>query len=244
MWDSLVPQPVFPGDPDDAFAAWATGGSQQVDPNQSYGGEGQQAESTPSHQHAFPVVNNEDDGTDTDTSSDDGMEEVTGPDISQMSEEQAAEAIYMQYRQAKSDLVAEVIMQRQQQTLQLQHGIVKEISRLSGATTELNLKGWTLTGAARVLLLAGWISYRASLATGSAVHETVAIDLRDSSLTQSEAEQLEREVLAAHSRPSGGTADVPQPGRQDEKTQVCWGHQGSLGFFKLAHMGWLHSWRQ
>ena len=76
------------------------------------------------------------------------------------------------------------------QTLQLQHGIVKEISRLSSATTDLNLKGWKLTGAARVLLLAGWIFYRASLATGSAVHETVAIDLRESRLTTSEAEQL------------------------------------------------------
>ena len=42
-----------------------------------------------------------DSGTDTDTSSDDGLEELPDPGISQMTESQAAEHIYMEYRAAK-----------------------------------------------------------------------------------------------------------------------------------------------
>ncbi len=51
---------------------------------------------------AYPVNSDYpiDSGTDTDTSSDDGQEEHPDPDISQMSESQAAEHIYMEYRAA------------------------------------------------------------------------------------------------------------------------------------------------
>ena len=77
-----------------------------------------------------------------------------------------------------------------QQTLQLQHGVVSQISKLSTATTELNLRGWKLTGTARVLLLAGWVHHRVMSSSGSAVHETIAIDLREANLNTSEAVQL------------------------------------------------------
>jgi len=101
MWDALIPQSVFPEDPDDAFAAWATGEGRQADPGTNRSGERQQADPAPSHQHAFPVVNDEDDGTDTDTSSDDGMEEITQLEVSQMSEAEASEALYLAYRREK-----------------------------------------------------------------------------------------------------------------------------------------------
>jgi len=77
-----------------------------------------------------------------------------------------------------------------QQTLSLQHAVVTQINKLHVDSTELNLKGWKLTGPARVLLLAGWCNQRVHGSKGSAVHETLSIDLRDSKLTTTEAEQL------------------------------------------------------
>ena len=112
FWDTLLPQPL--AGPDDPFAAWAnvggqptntaSGESRQAEPWGTAGpGESRQAE--PWNQGptlAFPVNDwDEDDGTDSDTSSDDGMEDVGGPDTSQMTEAVAADAIYMAYRRAK-----------------------------------------------------------------------------------------------------------------------------------------------
>jgi len=77
-----------------------------------------------------------------------------------------------------------------QQTLELQQGIAREMGRMSSATTDLNLRGWKLHGSARVLLLAGFLYHRAALAAGAAVHETVAIDLRDAELSTTEAVEL------------------------------------------------------
>jgi len=76
-----------------------------------------------------------------------------------------------------------------EQTLQLQHGVVTMIGRLHSAGTELSLKGWKLGGSARILLLAGWCLHRMA-STDKTVHETIAIDLRDASLSESEAVQL------------------------------------------------------
>jgi len=52
---------------------------------------------------AYPVhsTNPFDSGTDSDTSSDDGLEELPNPGISQMTGSQAAEHIYLEYRAAK-----------------------------------------------------------------------------------------------------------------------------------------------
>ena len=119
MWDSLLPQP--PVDHEDHFAGLATGGWSGGSAPQHTPGEGQQAATWgtqggapsgsqtadtwngqwPQTEAAFPVQHDDDDGTDTDTSSDDGMESVTGPDTTRMTEAQAAEAIYLQYRRAK-----------------------------------------------------------------------------------------------------------------------------------------------
>ena len=50
---------------------------------------------------AYPAYDQEDDGTDSDTSSDDGYEDVGGPNTANVSEQEAAETIYMAYRRAK-----------------------------------------------------------------------------------------------------------------------------------------------
>ena len=85
-----------------------------------------------------------------------------------------------------------------QQVLYLQHGIVSECSRLAADSPDLNLKGWTMTGPSRILLLAGWVYYRASnKSTGG--DAAMSIDLREANLTQSEAEQL-AELLAKQER--------------------------------------------
>ena len=87
-----------------------------------------------------------------------------------------------------------------QQTLQLQHAVVTQIKKLHVDVPELNLKGWKLGGSARILLLAGWCNQRcASSSSSGQMHETLAIDLRDSHLTQSEAEQL-AELMTAQPR--------------------------------------------
>ena len=54
-------------------------------------------------QQAFPVDQHyeEDDGTDTDTSSDSGAEDIPRPDVSNMTDAAAAHTIYMAYRNAK-----------------------------------------------------------------------------------------------------------------------------------------------
>ena len=49
---------------------------------------------------AFPVTQ-EDESEDTLTSSDDGAEDIRGPDTSNMGEHEAAEAIFFEYRRAK-----------------------------------------------------------------------------------------------------------------------------------------------
>jgi len=56
--------------------------------------------------------------------------------------------------------------------------------------SQVSLRGWSLGGSARVLLLAGWCTHRVASASGSAVHEAFLIDLRDAKLTTSEALQL------------------------------------------------------
>ena len=85
-----------------------------------------------------------------------------------------------------------------QQVLYLQHGIVSECSRLAADSPDLSLKGWTITGPSRILLLAGWAYYRASnKSTGG--DAAMSIDLREANLTQSEAEQL-AELLAKQER--------------------------------------------
>ena len=43
-----------------------------------------------------------------------------------------------------------------QQTLYLQHGIVSEISRLAADNSHLSLRGWSMSGPSRMLLLSGW----------------------------------------------------------------------------------------
>ena len=112
FWDSLLPQ-----DPNDnPFAAWSNEG-QHEPPGESghtatwggtYAGGPWGSEhtepwaATGGAQQAFPVdYYDEDDGTDTDTSSDSGTENIAQPDVSSMSEAAATHAIYMAYRNAK-----------------------------------------------------------------------------------------------------------------------------------------------
>jgi hypothetical protein len=84
-----------------------------------------------------------------------------------------------------------------QQTLYLQHGITNEIKRLNTDKSELDFKGWKASGPSRILLLAGWCFHK-STATGAS-EANMFIDLRDSKLTTSEAEQL-AELLTANGR--------------------------------------------
>ena len=77
-----------------------------------------------------------------------------------------------------------------QQVLHLQHGLVSQIHRLHVEEPELSLRGWSLGGSARVLVLAGWCTHRVASASGSAVYEAFSIDLRDAMLTTSEALEL------------------------------------------------------
>jgi hypothetical protein len=89
QWPDLQAQPLFAAGGTDPFATWGAGG-------------GQSAETDPTIT-ACPVhsANQLDSGTDSDTSSDDGHEELPDPSISQMTERQAAEHIYLGYRAAK-----------------------------------------------------------------------------------------------------------------------------------------------
>ena len=49
----------------------------------------------------YSAYHDEDDGTDTDTSSDDGREDIAQPDVSNMTDAEASRTIYMAYRNAK-----------------------------------------------------------------------------------------------------------------------------------------------
>ena len=77
-----------------------------------------------------------------------------------------------------------------QQTLYLQHGITTEIKRFSSDKPELEFKGWRMTGPSRVLLLAGWAFHKSSVTTAGGADAAMYVDLRDSNLTTSEAEQV------------------------------------------------------
>ena len=90
QWPDLQTQPLFSSGGPDPFATWGAGG-------------GQSAETDPTVT-AYPVysANQFDSGTDSDTSSDDGLEELPNPGISQMTDTQAAEHIYLEYRAAKT----------------------------------------------------------------------------------------------------------------------------------------------
>ena len=83
FWDSLLPQP-YDGQDNEAF------------PTTDYG-----YQPISEQAYAAHAEMEEDDGTDTDTSSDDGLEEIPLPDTTQLSERDAAEQIYMAYRRAK-----------------------------------------------------------------------------------------------------------------------------------------------
>ena len=79
-----------------------------------------------------------------------------------------------------------------QQTLYLQHGIVTEVKsgKLAAADTHLNLKGWSLRGPARVLILAGWVTNVLAQRDNSGSETFLSIDLRDAKISASEAEEL------------------------------------------------------
>ena len=85
-----------------------------------------------------------------------------------------------------------------QQTLYLQHGIVKEIDRLRKPDPHLNLKGWSMRGPSRVLLLAGWVCARSQSSKGGD-DASMSIDLRESQLEEFEAVEL-AELLAKQER--------------------------------------------
>ena len=91
LWDALVPQPLASDDP---FAAWqdchpAAGSSSWHD--QRYSAE-----------ESYAVNEIDDDSSSSSaTSSDDGHEDTGMPDLSQLSNAEAAESIYYQYRAAK-----------------------------------------------------------------------------------------------------------------------------------------------
>ena len=94
-WDTLLPQ--------DPFGTWAgagSGGSQQAEASTPVA----PAAADQSHQSAFPAMAyNEDwdEGTDSETSSDDGQEDIPDQGISNMTESQAAEHIFLMYRRAR-----------------------------------------------------------------------------------------------------------------------------------------------
>ncbi len=94
MWGSLVPQALFGnGELQDLFAAWSPSGGQQTEAWMSLQDRHRRASA------ATMIIGG--DGTDTDTSSGDGLEELPDPGIRHMSEEEAAEHIYMMYRRAE-----------------------------------------------------------------------------------------------------------------------------------------------
>ena len=77
-WNALLPQPLIPEASEDPFAAWTTGG-------------GQMAEAR-TEEVAFPVDSYDiDSSSSSATSSDDGLETMDAPDLSQMGEAEATE---------------------------------------------------------------------------------------------------------------------------------------------------------
>ena len=94
-WASLIPQdPTFGFDP---FATWS---NQPIQPQVQAANQGG-SRTTEAAGPPVPFDMEEDSSTDSETSSDDGTAIVGGPDISQMSEAEAAEAIFYEYRKAK-----------------------------------------------------------------------------------------------------------------------------------------------
>ena len=95
MWESLVPQTLFDsGDQQDLFATWTPGGGQRTEswvtgPAQTYLG---------SYGDYW------DDGTDSDTASGNGHEELPEPGVRTMTDAEAAEHIYMHYQRVNMTL--------------------------------------------------------------------------------------------------------------------------------------------
>ena len=102
VWDNLVPAPPNP------FDMWAAGGEGgTTDASQAYlqsgNSGGNRTVDTWGQMTSYPAlsVDEDDSGTDTDTSSDDGVEDTQPIDITGMSEPDACEAVYLAYRRAK-----------------------------------------------------------------------------------------------------------------------------------------------
>ena len=104
MWDNLVPAPPDNTNP---FDMWASmdGGGRTTDTDQAYlqntGGStgGNRTVDTwaqmSSPSYLAPTADDDEPGTDTDASSDDGVEDTEPMNVSNMTEAKAAEAIFM-----------------------------------------------------------------------------------------------------------------------------------------------------
>ena len=91
-WASLILQdPTFGFDP---FATWS---NQSIQPQAQTANQGG-SRTTEAAGPPVPFDMEEDSSTDSETSSDDGTAIIGGPDISQMSEAEAAESLFFQYR--------------------------------------------------------------------------------------------------------------------------------------------------
>ena len=109
FWDTLLPHDLT----ENPFAAWADrgqqehpGGSRSTETWNDVSWESRSTEpwTAGGPQWAFPVesaYHEDDDGTDTDTSSDDGGEDIARPDVSNMGDAEASMIIYMAYSNAK-----------------------------------------------------------------------------------------------------------------------------------------------
>jgi len=99
LWDSLLPQQP-PGSTVEAYSTWGTGtmlGPPEVPPDAPDDYFYLPDLPWSVHQDAFGM----DDGTDTDTSSDSGAEDLDMPDMTHLTEHEAAEQLYWTYRRAK-----------------------------------------------------------------------------------------------------------------------------------------------
>ena len=84
------------------WAAWATGGGNNPEAGLASGSQYSPLAYQDSYGiNAYPAIPMSDDSTDSETSSDNDSEELPDPGISQMSQAEAAEHIYMQYRKAR-----------------------------------------------------------------------------------------------------------------------------------------------
>ena len=95
-WAALLPSDaVAPPPSNDPFAAWASGAGDREASQQPPQPEGQAS-------MTYPTWEMDDSTSSSCTSSDDGQEPMTDvPDTSRMNEQDAAEAIYFRYRQAR-----------------------------------------------------------------------------------------------------------------------------------------------